>query len=163
MPSTLRLYKSEKLCSQTAIDLLFGRREPKPCAATGGAAAGCSQRPGGSLAFPLRAVWRVNPGRQRGAGVQFLISIPKKRLRHAVDRVTMRRRVREAYRLNRHLLENLPDGVLIDMAFVYVAPTLQSYAAVESAVCRLLRRMVKDLKDSKDSKVIKEGDDGLPQ
>jgi len=146
--STLRLYKSEKLCSQTAIDILFGRREPKPCADSGVDAA-CSQRPGGSLAFPLRAVWRVNPGRQRGAGVQFLISIPKKRLRHAVDRVTMRRRVREAYRLNRHLLEGLPEGMLIDMAFVYVASSLQPYAAVESAVCRLLRRMVVKVKDFK--------------
>lgn len=136
MATTLRLYKSEKLCSRTAIDLLFWRCEPKPtCAAEG--------KPGGSLAFPLRAVWRQNTCGKRGSGVQFMISIPKKRLRHAVDRVTMRRRVREAYRLNRHLLAALPEDMAVDVAFIYVAPGLQPYTAVEQAVCRLLRRMVR--------------------
>lgn len=147
--TSLRLYKSEKLCSQTAIDMLFGRRAPKtPCAGTPEESA---PKGGASLCFPLRAVWRSNPGRRRGAQVQFLISIPKKRLRHAVDRVMMRRRVREAYRLNRHLLDGIPEGVLIDMAFVYVAPTLQPYAAVEQSVCRLLRRMSHNLAPDADN------------
>ncbi|MDE6305995.1 MAG: ribonuclease P protein component [Muribaculaceae bacterium] len=147
--ASFRLYKSEKLCSQTAIDLLFGRRQTTICAnekTTETTESG--DRPGGSLAFPLRAVWRHNPGRTRGSDVQFLISIPKKRLRHAVDRVTMRRRVREAYRLNRHLLDSVPDGMHIDVAFIYVAPTLQPYASVEQSVYRLLRRMARSFTPS---------------
>ncbi len=83
---SLRLYKREKLCSVTAIENLFARKEGN----------------GSAMAYPLRAVWRVSE--RNGASIQFLISIPKKRLRHAVDRVTMRRRVREAYRLNRNAL-----------------------------------------------------------
>jgi ribonuclease P protein component len=100
--------------------------------------------PGGTIAFPLRAVWRYNHGRNNGAKVQFLITIPKKRIRHAVDRVTARRRVREAYRLNRHLLDTLPSDIKIDIAFIYVAPTLQPYATIEAAVCKLLRRMTRN-------------------
>ena len=69
--------------------------------------------------------------------MQFLISVPKKRLRHAVDRVTMRRRIREAYRLH-HQDYPLPEGVKVDVAFVYVDSSLHSYQRVERSVCRLL-------------------------
>jgi ribonuclease P protein component len=120
---SLKLYKSEKLCSLTAIDALFASRAK------------------GALAFPLRMVWRENPQRQGSkAQVQFLVSVPKRKLRHAVDRVTMRRRIREAYRLNRHLLPAL--SAPIDLAFVYVASDLQPYRRVEQAMQRLLPQLL---------------------
>ncbi len=117
----LRLYKKEKLCSTVAIDMLFSRGETSYA----------------TLAFPLRAVWRENPQRHSDAPIQFLISIPKKRLRHAVDRVQMRRRVREAYRLLHHNYA-LPEGIRLDVAFVYVASELQPYKSVEKAMKRIL-------------------------
>lgn len=118
------LGKRHKLCSTTAIDALF---------AHGGK---------GALAFPLRMVARRDDGRTRGEAVQFLISVPKKRLRHAVDRVTMRRRVREAYRLNRVLIPALPEGARVDVAFVYVSSDVQPYHKVERAMQRLLPLIV---------------------
>ena len=118
---TLRLYKSEKLCSVTAINTLFDRHAANFTHA----------------AFPIRVFWKLNTTRKDGAPMQFLISVPKKRLRHAVDRVTMRRRIREAFRLH-HRDYPLPDGVKIDVAFVYVDSRLHSYQRVESSVCRLL-------------------------
>lgn len=120
----LRLYKKEKLCSVIAIGQLFG-----PCNG-----ADC----GSALAYPLRAVWRSNPGRRSDATIQFLISIPKKKLRHAVDRVTMRRRTREAFRLIRNQYP-LPPETRFDVAFIYVANTLEPYARVEKAMHRLLK------------------------
>lgn len=115
------LYKKEKLCSPTAIDELFG---------TGGASFA-------RLCYPLRAVARENPRRRSDAPVAFLISVPKKRLHHAVERVLMRRRIREAYRLSRRQC-CLPEGARIDLAFVYVANRTMPYAAVDSAVSRIL-------------------------
>lgn len=107
-----------------AIDTLFGRSADSHSA----------------LAFPLRAVWRSNPGRRSDAPVQFMISVPKKRLRHAVDRVTMRRRIREAYRLLRDQ-HPMPEGSRTDLAFVYVDSRLQPYAKVAAAMERLLSAM----------------------
>lgn len=120
----LRLYKKEKLCSATAIGELFTRRD---CVSS-------------ALAFPLRAMWRVNPRRHSDAPVAFLISVPKKRLRHAVDRVTMRRRIREAYRLCRPSFP-LPEGIRVDLAFIYVTDTLRDYTAVDRAVRRIMSRV----------------------
>lgn len=70
------------------------------------------------------------------------MSVPKKRLRHAVDRVTMRRRIRESYRLNRHLLRR---DEAVDIVFIYVADKLLPSAKVATAVCRLLERIEVEL------------------
>lgn len=128
------LGKKEKLCSVRAIEILFG--------------------PGGAefstLAYPLRAVARADEVRASDAPVAFLISIPKKRLRHAVDRVTMRRRVREAYRLN-HSRYQLPEGLRVDLGFVYVADKLMSYSAVERAMNRILAALAAKYTSSSDA------------
>lgn len=135
----LRLYKKEKLCSPVAIEQLFAR---------GGGAQS-------ALAYPLRAVWRQNPRRKSDAPVAFVISVPKKRLRHAVDRVAMRRKVREAYRLARPLFP-MPGGSRIDLAFIYVADKLKTYEAVERAVHALLKKVA-------DSAVIEETPGETPE
>lgn len=121
MPKGLRLYKKEKLCSEIAIEQLFE--------------GGVDQFR--SLVYPIRVVARTNPRRRSDSPLAFVISVPKKRLRHAVDRVKMRRRIREAYRLHRHDFP-MPEGVRIDAAFVYVANGLTLYPDVERAMLRLL-------------------------
>lgn len=120
----LRLYKKEKLCSTVAIEQLFSRSFPSEAA----------------LSYPLRAVWRQNPRRSSDAPIAFMISVPKKRLRHAVDRVTMRRRIREAYRLCRHNYP-MPPGTRIDLAFTYVADKLRDYSAIESAMAKIMAKI----------------------
>lgn len=116
------LCKADKLCSATAIAMLFGSADSYA-----------------ALSYPLRVVSRPNAGRRSGGDVAFMITVPKKRLRHAVDRVKMRRRIREAYRLLRH---NYPiECCRCDIAFVYVASTLTDYNIVSTAMERLLAKL----------------------
>lgn len=116
----LRMNKAEKLCSRSAIERLF--------------AAGDS-----AVAYPLRMV-TVLSGREAGATARFMITVPKKKIRKAVGRVLMRRRIREAYRLNRTLFvpELQKSGIKIDMAFIYIAPELSDYAVIERKMQKLL-------------------------
>ncbi len=136
-----RLYKREKLCSPTAIDRLFigGRRASAQNSAIYGEI-------GSALVYPLKIVWAVRPDGVRSSAppLQFLISIPKKRIRHAVDRVTLRRRVREAYRLSRPSDDG--PGISLDIAFIWVANEKVDSARIHRAVKRLLERLPK--KDS---------------
>lgn len=120
----LRLYKKQKLCSALAIDALFGK---------GADVCSC-------LAFPLRAVWRKNPRRSSDAPLQFMISVPKKRLRHAVDRVKMRRRIREAFRLH-HQEHPLAEDNKYDVIFIYVNSALLPYGKVERAMQKILTQI----------------------
>ena len=118
-----KLKKDEKLCSRTAVDLLFGEGKSL-------------------MAFPLRAAYRLRPRGEHP--VQFLISIPKKRIRHAVGRVTLRRRVREAYRLNRCELLQAPlaqAGWGVDIAFVYLDSSLAPYSVINEKMISLLNRI----------------------
>lgn len=96
------------------------------------------------MAYPWRAVWRRrDAGDPRPDCAQFVIVVPKRRLRHAVDRVRMRRVMREAYRLNR---DAMPDDRAIDLAFIYVADRLTDYRASEKAVKKIFSRLSKPLK-----------------
>ncbi len=123
----LRLYKREKLCSVKAVDNLFA-----------------SGKAEGVMAYPLRVVWRINDSRNI-PGVQFLITVPKKRLHSAVDRVLMRRRIRESYRLNRNYLNAVSAKYPVDMAFIYVADSVKAYRRVEAALTKALKSISRQL------------------
>lgn len=127
------LGKSHKLCSTTAIDRLFAGRDAAVRSA---------------LAYPVRMVWAPAPDGDPRPGEQpvcFFISIPKKRLRHAVDRVAMRRRIREQYRLLRpeFFPDALPEGQRpLHVAFIYVASNLEPSLRIRKAMQRLLPRLL---------------------
>lgn len=127
-----RFYKRERLCSKYDIDRLFAPR-------TGGDAIGAPPAavPSRAMAFPWRAVWL--PARPECAPgfARILIMVPKRRLRHAVDRVTMRRRMREAYRRLRDTLP--PTSRSLDVALVYVADKISAYTDCERSLRRLFR------------------------
>lgn len=117
-----RLYKYEKLCSRTAINNIF----------QGGKSAIC---------YPLRAAFSITEKEETPA--QFLITIPKKKVRKAVNRVLLRRRIREAYRLNRGVL--LPyleeKGISIKIAFVYLSDEISDYATIDERMKSLLKKI----------------------
>ncbi len=110
-----KLYKAEKLCSTAAVSRMF--------------ASGHS-----FIVYPLRVVYIENakPLSEQSPAVRFMITIPKKRVRRAVKRVLMRRRIRESYRLNRGLI--IPPlesrGLHADVAFIYLDSTPAPYAKI---------------------------------
>ena len=127
-----RLYKREKLCSRTAINMLFA----------GGRSI---------VAYPLRAVVAVKRcdsetvgGEvQSGIVAKFMITVPKKKIRTAVGRVLVRRRIREAYRLNRSVLAQAlqPAGCVAEIAFLYMDTSIADYATIEASMKKLLGKI----------------------
>lgn len=118
------LTKSERLNSQLVIDKLFA----------GGNAS--------MAAFPLRIVY-MQMEKDEHPPVSILVSVPKKRFRHAVDRNRMKRLVREAYRLNKHILWNALEGkdFHLALAFVCITDTLPSFHTVNKSVTKALTRV----------------------
>lgn len=122
-----KLPKATRLCSHTRIERMFCRDS--------------SAR--GALAYPLRAVWQDNVPRKSGAPMQFMITVPKKKLRHAVDRVAMRRKIREAYRLSHGEYEStLAPERYIDISFIYLSDKKLPYHMVHKAMNKLLANIV---------------------
>ena len=81
--------------------------------------------------------------------LQFMITVPKKKRRHAVDRVLMRRRIREAFRLQWHPLKKMiqadPDIRTLSLAIVYMDTENSEIQAISSAVGSALTKVRKKL------------------
>lgn len=110
--------------------------------------------------FPLRLSWRFlsdselvgsfrNEVPQKVDKLQMLITVPKKKRRHAVDRVLMRRRIRESYRLNRgplkQAVEQIPGAGTLSLAFIYLSDKNLPYSMIEGRMKRLLAKVEKRL------------------
>ena len=119
------LPKRERMVSRKLIDSLFG----------GGSSSSVA-------AYPLRAVYMTQERAQGESPVQILISVPKKRFRHAVDRNRVKRQVREAYRHHKALLYDvLADHQQLLLAFVWLSPTHLPTRDVESRIVSLMHRI----------------------
>lgn len=73
---------------------------------------------------------------------QVAFAVPKRNLRHAVDRNRMKRLMREAYRLNKapHMERLAAKGIQVAWLFVFQAQQAVSYAETEQKISRALTR-----------------------
>lgn len=69
---------------------------------------------------------------------RIMVSVPKKFFRRAVRRNLLKRRIREAYRLNKQLLA---QSSALDIMFVYTSKEIDSFEQISAAVVELLQSM----------------------
>ena len=81
--------------------------------------------------------------------VQFMITVPKKKRRLAVDRVIMRRRIREAFRMQWHTLRKLvqedPSIRTLSLGIVYMHNENSDMECISSAMGSVLTKIIKKL------------------
>lgn len=96
-----------------------------------------------AVAYPVRAVWRESEPYTKGPHVKVLISVSKRKFKHAVDRNRAKRQMREAYRLNKHILDaanSVTDNTL-HIGFIWIADTPQDTKLVKKRIITLLNRI----------------------
>lgn len=121
------LHKNKHLCSRTAINSLFlpGVKEK-----------------GYTTSYPWRAVWLKDKNREDDVN-KIIVSVPKKKLKKAVDRVRMRRLCKEAYRLQQYTLPQMN----INIAFIYIGDKVNKYENTYSSISNILSKIKDRQKD----------------
>lgn len=125
------LSKRERICSQKLTEQLFN-----------------SGKAHSMVAFPLRTVYMSIPREEQEPQASILVSVSKRYFKRAVKRNRVKRLVREAYRLNKHILTDRltasPDMALA-IAFLWLDPKLHSFHRVENKVKQLLQRIAEEM------------------
>ena len=113
------LPKSERLCSRSAIRRLFADGQS-------------------GFVYPFR--YKIFTENSTSPSVEVLFSVPKHNHKRANRRNLLRRRTKEAYRLNKSELQHVAKtkGVNLDMALTYSTKDVLSYDTIAHAVCKIL-------------------------
>lgn len=113
-------HKQERLCSKKQIDLLFSKGK-------------------GHLSYPVKTIFNETPV-QLQFPVQAMFIVPKRQFKKAHDRNKIKRRMREAYRLNKNsfyeTLKAADKKILV--AFIYVGKKIEEYSIIEKAIVKEL-------------------------
>jgi ribonuclease P protein component len=119
--------KKQKLCSETVIKEMFSSGKSFTTSA-------------------LRLVWKEDNGKDEVA-IKSIIVVPKKKIRLAVKRNIIRRRMKEAYRLHKIELENILKGkkLQLSIAIIYQKDKILPYKTVDEEIKLILERLSKEL------------------
>lgn len=93
-------------------------------------------------AYPLRIIYLFKEFEEgETAPIKCAFSVPKRNHKKAVDRNFLKRRMREAYRLNRMALKEklLKSEKQLLLTFVYTAKDLKNYKEIEDKIILLLQ------------------------
>lgn len=124
-----RFYKTERLCSRADFELLFSNSES-------------------IFVYPFKVVFRVVPFEEREE-LKLGISVSKRNFKRAVKRNFVKRRIREGFRLHKHILKQTlgKQNIGIHLMLVYVSKELMEFGDMEPKIATIVEKISKILEE----------------
>ena len=111
------LPKEERLCSRKALEKLFEGSNKS------------------IMAYPIRVVFQQT----EETGTRIMVSVSKRFFKRAVKRNRIKRQLREAYRLNKHILKPATGG--LNIAFLWISNDILPTQKVMDRMQNLLTKI----------------------
>ena len=113
--------KEERLCNKRLINVLY-------------------ESGSSFILYPYKVVF--HPTNELAVPVQVLISVPKRRFKRAVDRNLLKRRIREAYRLQKNSLiyPSLGDNHIL-LSIQYIGNKIEPYDYIFNKMNALMLKL----------------------
>lgn len=124
------LKKEERLCSQKVLGELFTSGES-------------------FLVYPLKVVFLKTESPQPFP-VQAAFAVSKRNFKRAVKRNLLKRRMREAYRLNKPAFCNELAGIELHIAamFIFIGKDIVEFATIEKSMILALKKIMSKVKEN---------------
>jgi ribonuclease P protein component len=116
--------KAERLCSKKIITQLFENNNSL-------------------TVYPFKILWLIEKKNEQNP-VKILVSVPKKSFKSSVERNLLRRRIKEAYRINKSELLDLCLNKKINISFIllFLKKEISDFKFINSKVTILLKKMI---------------------
>ena len=121
--------KAERLCSKKIIDKLFVQGKSV-------------------FVFPVKIVY-LETKLPSGYLVQAAFTASKKNFKRAVQRNLIKRRMREAYRLNKSDFFDEIGEKQVAVFFIYTGKAISEYSQIETAIKKGMRKLLSEIKADK--------------
>ncbi len=122
-----RFPKKQKICNHDTIERLFAN--------------------GKSISeSPIRIIWNFEENNDN-VSLKVLIVVSKKRLKSAVDRNIVKRRIKEAYRIQKKQLELFLErnNQQLNLVIIYQEEEIMNFKVLEQKINLLLTRLITNI------------------
>jgi len=126
---SLTFKKIERLCSKKAIDALF--------------ASGKS-----FTDYPIKLIYKLSDFESEYP-VRVMFVAPKKKHKRANKRNTLKRRMREVYRLHKPVFYTQLAEKKTDLMFIYLSNELAEYHEIEKSMMKLMDKLTQKQNENK--------------
>ncbi len=121
--ANFQLRKSDRLKRRKVIETIFSSGQ-------------------GVQAYPIQLIWTV--AERQGPGyIQVGFTAPRKKFKRAVDRNLVKRRMREAYRLNKSLIPEaiVSENAQIVVMCIYMSRDILAFDSIQKGMIKALKRL----------------------